>query len=330
MCKKSFIMTCFCLITLVIEIKSQNVPSVTFHGSFWDNATGVDLKSVVYAVSGDKKIKLGESNIRGIISLQIPANIQYLIFESKGYESIKQPVHFVGTFARQLKCNFGIRTSVVGIAPPKIITTGIFCVPSTYPKGTQYEIFRAKGRFFITNITALIKANSTAAHEMIPGHYLLVVSNDRGKKLMEKDVFITEGISFVDTHIEEQNSLIIPSIRTTEGVEAKFNNRSLYFAQSSYDLPETTKATLDSVSAYLVSNQGAKISVVGYTDNIGSRNPNVTLSEFRARAVGSYLQKKGIASQRIMVRWQGPDQQIKVTDNSERFKNRRVVIEIIK
>lgn len=309
------------LIIKGIFLFCANAQEVTFNGSLWDNATGIDIKSTIYAISEGRKIKLGESSSTGIISLKIPTNIQYLIFESDGYTSIKQPVSFTGLFIKSSKFNIGIRTSIIGIPPPKMLTTGIFCIPNSNPKDIQYEIFRAEERFFITNITRLINANLTSNHEMSQGHYLLVISTKEGEKLMEKDVFIKEGLTFVDTHIEEQSSDKISQPTLTEKV---FKNLSVYFDQSKYDLKNDAHLVLDSTVNYLINHIKTKILVVGYTDNIGNKEPNLTLSEYRARAVSAYLEKNGVHSTQIITKWKGSE-----NNAGNKINNKRVDIQII-
>ena len=84
------------------------------------------------------------------------------------------------------------------------------------------------------------------------------------------------------------------SAKPTKETETIFDSRNLYFDQSKYKLKAEAKLTLDSASAYLINHAKTKILVVGHTDNVGSREPNVILSEYRARAVAGYLQRKGV------------------------------------
>ena len=71
--------------------------------------------------------------------------------------------------------------------------------------------------------------------------------------------------------------------------------------------------------------------MVGHTDNIGKKEPNVTLSEYRARAVSGYLRNKGVLVNQITTKWEGATQQAEAADVSKKIENnKRVVIEIIK
>ncbi|GAA4412689.1 hypothetical protein GCM10023187_40180 [Nibrella viscosa] len=87
--------------------------------------------------------------------------------------------------------------------------------------------------------------------------------------------------------------------------------------------------TLDSISAFLVSQPDKVIRVTGYTDTIGKRDQNLALSEFRARTVVNYLQQKGVKPGQINITRKGPDSPVSPNGSEEdKVKNRRVVIEI--
>ena len=321
----------FLLIIVVFDAKSQKNSSLSFQCTLWDSATGVDLKSEVYAIADGKKIKLGDSNDLGVFDLKIPTNIQYLIFESKGYETIKQPVHFVGSFTKPSKFNLGIQTNKLGTTKPKFITDAYMGVPDAYPVGTQFEIYYKEGRSFRTNFTDLIERKLNLGSfdsSQNKKDFILVVTSKEGNILMERKFSIKEGLYFIDANIYPNNE---PAKVTFEKIETIFDNRTLYFDQSSYDLKTEAKAILDSAAFYLLNHQEEKILVVGYTDNVGSREPNIILSEYRARASAGYLQKKGVSPTQIITKWEGPNQPIEAASSPDKgAKNRRVVLEIIK
>ena len=73
--------------------------------------------------------------------------------------------------------------------------------------------------------------------------------------------------------------------------------------------------------------EGLKIGVFGHTDNNGSDDVNVPLSERRAASVKDYLVHKGLRDQRIETKGFGSSKP--VADNSTeagRGRNRRVEI----
>jgi OOP family OmpA-OmpF porin len=68
----------------------------------------------------------------------------------------------------------------------------------------------------------------------------------------------------------------------------------------------------------------------GHTDNVGDDNSNMKLSEDRAKAVSNYLIKKGIAAERIDVKFYGETKPVASNDSDEgRRMNRRVDMKFV-
>jgi len=128
-----------------------------------------------------------------------------------------------------------------------------------------------------------------------------------------------------DSISDEERSRII----SKEGTILSLKN--LYFDNDSYEIKPESFEELDKLYTLLSSNPGLKISVNGYTDNVGSDKYNVQLSEQRAKAVVDYLIQKGIAEERLNYRGYGKDNPIKTNETEEgRAANRRVEVEFIK
>jgi outer membrane protein OmpA-like peptidoglycan-associated protein len=86
---------------------------------------------------------------------------------------------------------------------------------------------------------------------------------------------------------------------------------------------------LNQIAAYMLYNSDANISIKGFTDSTGSYTYNVSVSEFRANTIKTYLAGKGIDAKRIKTFGLGPENPIATnkTENGRR-KNRRVEIEL--
>lgn len=83
--------------------------------------------------------------------------------------------------------------------------------------------------------------------------------------------------------------------------------------------------TLDEIYNLLKEYPSLKVSINGHTDNQGSRDYNMKLSQNRAESVKAYLVGKGIAADRLQAFGKGPD--FPVADNETqlgRAANRRV------
>jgi outer membrane protein OmpA-like peptidoglycan-associated protein len=98
------------------------------------------------------------------------------------------------------------------------------------------------------------------------------------------------------------------------------------FKTAKYDLKPAAMAKLDQIASALA-GKDQPIVVYGYTDNVGTRDINATLSQNRAQAVRDYLVSKGIPQDLITAQGKGPDDP--VADNTSvegRAQNRRVEI----
>jgi OmpA-OmpF porin, OOP family len=88
-------------------------------------------------------------------------------------------------------------------------------------------------------------------------------------------------------------------------------------------------SALDSVVDAIKRRPGARVSVDGHTDDSGSAQYNLGLSERRAEAVASYLAQKGVPRERITARGYGEERPVAPNeDDASRRKNRRVEIVI--
>ncbi len=97
------------------------------------------------------------------------------------------------------------------------------------------------------------------------------------------------------------------------------------FETGSAILTPGARQVLDRVATSLVGNPGIRVEVSGHTDNTGSRNFNVALSQSRAESVVEYLVGQGVAENRMEARGFGPDRQIATNDTADgRAMNRRV------
>lgn len=99
---------------------------------------------------------------------------------------------------------------------------------------------------------------------------------------------------------------------------------NIFFASGEATLLPTSTFELDRLTAYLAEQPELKIEIIGHTDNIGSSEDNVQLSEARAEAVKNYLVNRGIAEERLQTLGQGDRFPIADNDTAEgRAKNRR-------
>ena len=102
----------------------------------------------------------------------------------------------------------------------------------------------------------------------------------------------------------------------------------IYFKHNSNELPEESFEKLNQIADYVLQKPGSSINIKGYTDSTGSYSYNVSVSEFRANTIKTFLAGKGIESARIKTFGMGPENPIASNETEEgRRKNRRVEIE---
>ncbi len=101
------------------------------------------------------------------------------------------------------------------------------------------------------------------------------------------------------------------------------------FELDSDALSAGASAALDELVAGIEKLEGPRVTIEGHTDDLGTDEHNLDLSERRARAVADYLAKKGVARAAISSRGFGKTRPAASgTDEAARKKNRRVEIVI--
>lgn len=105
----------------------------------------------------------------------------------------------------------------------------------------------------------------------------------------------------------------------------------IYFATGSSNLLGSSYTQLDEVAGILSRNGNIQLEISGHTDDIGSDQSNIILSQKRADEVRYYLLGKGVSSTKISSRGYGSDYpRVPNTTSANRQENRRVEMEILK
>ena len=100
---------------------------------------------------------------------------------------------------------------------------------------------------------------------------------------------------------------------------------SVSFASGSASLDSKLHPTLDKIAATLNEYAQTSVTVVGYTDSVGSAEANRELSRRRAGAVADYLSQHGVSRSRISVDSRGEEEPVATNDTEAgRAQNRRV------
>ena len=117
--------------------------------------------------------------------------------------------------------------------------------------------------------------------------------------------------------------------RVNEGIAITFES-GLLFQINASDINDAYMADLSSAAEVFVKYPETNITIHGHTDDTGSDEFNMTLSEKRAKAVADFLISKGVAANRIIEKGFGETQPKFPNDSEEnRSKNRRVEIAVV-
>lgn len=106
---------------------------------------------------------------------------------------------------------------------------------------------------------------------------------------------------------------------------------NILFETAKSELLSESFPTLDSLFLLLANYPEMNIEIAGHTDNKGSIENNMKLSQDRANAVLVYLMDKGIDENRMIAKGYGSSEPIETNETEEgRLKNRRVAFKILK
>lgn len=137
---------------------------------------------------------------------------------------------------------------------------------------------------------------------------------------------------------EEDKCPSVPGVASQQGCPEitaevtktlKYAEQNVYFNTGSTKLLPKSSGALNEVVKILNDNSSLKLKVDGHTDNVGSDEYNVKLSEGRAASVKTYLVSKGINEGRVVS--EGFGETAPVADNKTaagRQKNRRVEMKV--
>ena len=141
-----------------------------------------------------------------------------------------------------------------------------------------------------------------------------------GHSMDEKERKIREIAAERDASEMEVERLREDLLRVSVSSEASFD-----FDRA--DIKPEFKPTLDRVARVLRDDPGLRITIIGFTDSVGSEAYNLRLSQRRADATASYLISQGVAASQIATEGLG-ESEPRASNATEagRAQNRRVEI----
>jgi outer membrane protein OmpA-like peptidoglycan-associated protein/tetratricopeptide (TPR) repeat protein len=163
------------------------------------------------------------------------------------------------------------------------------------------------------------------------GDYLLCLPAGKDYALnvsKEGYLFHSENFSLKNFSGYDPYRLDVQLQKLRPGATIVLNN--VFFETNKWELKPESMIELDRLVALLKGNPEKKIEIGGHTDNVGSDEANLTLSNNRAQSVVDYLIKKGIATTRLTAKGYGETMPIATNDtDAGRAKNRRTEFKVI-
>lgn len=126
---------------------------------------------------------------------------------------------------------------------------------------------------------------------------------------------------------------LTPFAVTTNGVTTNRNFvlKNVNFATAQSEPLAESYTELDNLVQMLLQNPTLEIAIHGHTDNVGSANSNLVLSEKRAEAIKMYLISKGIEAKRLSSKGFGATQPTTSNEtNAGKAMNRRTEFTIVR
>ena len=214
-----------------------------------------------------------------------------------------------------------------------------------YKEARPEKVFLVKGQLLDDNGSSIgdarLEVKNTRTEEVSEG----IVDSETGQYAVavttkdEKDDFLMvvkkEDYSFSSTLIEPTEETFEKPIEVNFEVKPIEAGKSvqindIYYATASYEINSKSYAVLNEFADFLKSNPTVKVEIRGHTDNVGSAQTNIALSNRRAQAVYEYLLSKGVPRNNISYKGYGPN--MPIADNrteAGRAKNRRTEFYIL-
>ena len=166
--------------------------------------------------------------------------------------------------------------------------------------------------------------------------YSYTVGNEPNISAVYPIYLKAKSLGYQDVQVKSFN--IVPDSITVSDTLAKviLNQllsqwKNIHFAYNAYEVSPESFEMLDKVYNVLNKYNSLIIEIAAHTDDLGSDQYNLDLSEKRAKAVFEYLVKKGIAPERLIPKGYGKSRLLnKSRTDQARAENRRVEFIVIK
>jgi outer membrane protein OmpA-like peptidoglycan-associated protein len=168
--------------------------------------------------------------------------------------------------------------------------------------------------------------------DKISGEFLVCIPTNKNYALnvsKESYLFYSENFTITGLHQHTEpflKDIPLKPIKKNQSIVLK----NIFFDTDKYDLKAESSVELNKLLDLMKENPAIKVEISGHTDNVGTDEHNLKLSENRAKAVYDYLSSKGIAQNRMVYKGYGKSKPIDTNNTEEgRANNRRTEFMIV-
>lgn len=168
-----------------------------------------------------------------------------------------------------------------------------------------------------------------SSHSDLDGNYMLCLPSTAEYALTvtkKKYLFYSENIQ-----LKQEGSILVKNFKLQAlevGEQVRLDN--IFFELEAFQLKDESATELNKIIQFMESNPFLVIEIGGHTDNSGSKNYNLDLSEQRAASVKRALVQRGLKSERIKTKGYGMRKALNANSSEEeRAINRRTELKII-
>jgi outer membrane protein OmpA-like peptidoglycan-associated protein len=143
-----------------------------------------------------------------------------------------------------------------------------------------------------------------------------------------------EGYGYESKYIAEADSVMKEPLRIDMEIKPikvgeSYKLNDIYFETDLYALKPESKSIIEDFKEFLSDNPKIKVTIQGFTDDVGNDDYNLALSENRAKSVYEFLITLGIDKNRLTYKGYGESMPVAPNTTAEgRAKNRRTVFVI--
>ena len=217
-----------------------------------------------------------------------------------------------------------------GFAVPQLVQAR---EASTYTQGRVFDAITKKPlqadvKLYDVQTDALTQYVTS---DPVEGDYTVVLNEGRRYAMYASaDKYLLKSLSFDYTDKRSFNPLTLDIYLepVRAGRSVVLNN--LFFDTNQYTLKPQSRTELNRLIEFMRRYQDVQIEISGHTDNIGTPESNLQLSQRRAQAVQEYLATHGVAASRLRAKGYGESRSLGANDSDiHRQQNRRIELKIL-